>query len=94
VLGACRGGTWDDHPGKQLVRGGGGVGHHRTRPVIARDPLRLAAARLAADYVLRAEAWAGDVDEELVVALEQLHQRILDHIGNIPTYVDGADEVA
>jgi hypothetical protein len=66
--------------------------HHRTRPVIARDPLRLAAARLAADYVWRAEAWAGDVDEELVVALEQLHQRILRHIGNILTYVDGADE--
>jgi ATP-binding cassette subfamily B protein len=47
--------------------------------VIARDPLRLAAARLAADHVLRAEAWAGDVDAELVVALGQLHQRILGH---------------
>jgi hypothetical protein len=94
VLASRQRGTPDDNPGKQLVRGGGGVGHHRTRLVIARDPLRLAAARLTADYVLRAEAWAGDVDEELVVALGQLHRRILGHIGNIITDVDGADEVA
>ena len=61
--------------------------------MIARDPLRLAAARLAADYVLRAETWAGDVDAELVVALDQIHQRILGHVGSIPSYVDDADEV-
>jgi hypothetical protein len=77
-----------------MAGGGGGVGHHRTRHLTARDPLRLAAARLAADYVWRAEAWAGDVDEELVVALEQVHQRILGHIGNILIFGDGADEVA
>jgi hypothetical protein len=55
------------------------------RVMIARDPLRLAAARLAADYVWRAQAWACDVDEELVADLEHVHQRILDHIaGALP----------
>jgi hypothetical protein len=48
--------------------------------MIGRDPLRLAAARLAADYVWRAQAWACDVDDELVTDLERVHQRILDHI--------------
>jgi hypothetical protein len=55
------------------------------RVMIARDPLRLAAARLAADYVWRAQAWACDVDEELVADLEHVHQLILDHIdGALP----------
>jgi hypothetical protein len=48
--------------------------------MITRDPLRLASARLAADYVWRAQAWACDVDEDLVADLEHVHQRILDHI--------------
>ena len=61
--------------------------------MVARDPLCRAEARLAADYVLRAEAWAGDVYAELVVALDQLHQRILGHVGSIPSHVDDADEV-
>ena len=60
--------------------------------MIARDPLRLAAARLAADYVWRAEAWAGDVDEELVVDLERGHRRLLEHIDDILTD-DRGDEV-
>jgi len=47
------------------------------------DPLRLAAARLAADFVWRAQAWACDVDEDLVVELEQVHQRILAHIDQV-----------
>jgi hypothetical protein len=51
--------------------------------VIARDPLRLAAARLAAEYVSRAATWAHDVDEELVVDLERVHQRIVDDIRDI-----------
>jgi hypothetical protein len=51
--------------------------------VIARDPLRLAAARLAAEYVWRAATWAHDVDEELVVDLERVHQRIVDDIQEI-----------
>jgi hypothetical protein len=51
--------------------------------MIVRDPLRLAAARLAAEYVYRAEAWAGDVDPGLVVDLERVHQRILEHIHDI-----------
>jgi len=51
--------------------------------VIARDPLRLAAARLAAEYVSRAATWAHDVDEELVVDLERVHQRIVDDIQDI-----------
>jgi hypothetical protein len=60
--------------------------------LIARDPLRLAAARLAADYVWRAEAWAGDVDEQLVMDLDRVHRRLLEHIRDILTE-DGADEV-
>jgi hypothetical protein len=51
--------------------------------MIVRDPLRLAAARLAAEYVWRAEAWAGDVDPGLVVDLERVHRRILEHIHDI-----------
>ena len=51
--------------------------------MIARDPLRLAAARLAAEYVSRAATWAHDVDEELVVDLERVHQRIVDDIQDI-----------
>jgi hypothetical protein len=58
------------------------------------DPLRLAAARLAADYVWRAEAWAGDVDEELVEALAGVHQRLLEHIHGQVTHPAEADEVA
>ncbi|WP_338200108.1 hypothetical protein, partial [Candidatus Nephthysia bennettiae] len=58
----------------------GGRAQEATRVVITRNPLRLAAARLAADYVWRAQAWACDVDEELVADLEHVHQRILDHI--------------
>jgi hypothetical protein len=60
----------------------------------ARDPLRLAAARLAADYVWRAGAWAGDVDDQLVVVLEEVHHLILEHIHDILTGVDRADQVA
>jgi hypothetical protein len=48
--------------------------------MIARDPLRLAAARLAAEYVSRAATWAGDVDEALVNDLERVHRRIVDGI--------------
>lgn len=44
--------------------------------MIARDPLRLAAARLAAEYVSRAATWARDVDEDVVADLERVHQRI------------------
>lgn len=62
--------------------------------MMARDPLRMAAARLAADYVWRAQAWACDVDEDLVLALEQVHQRMLEHIDGIRAGVDGADKVA
>jgi hypothetical protein len=61
--------------------------------MIARDPLRLAAARLAAEYVSRAAAWAHDVDEEIVVDLERVHQRIVEDIHGIVTGRDGADEV-
>jgi hypothetical protein len=61
--------------------------------MIARDPLRLAAARLAAEYVSRAAAWAHDVDEEIVVDLERVHQRIVEDIHDIVTGTDGAGEV-
>jgi hypothetical protein len=61
--------------------------------LIARDPLRLAAARLAADYVWRAEAWAGDVDQQLVMDLERVHRRLLEHIDDILTD-DGPDQLA
>jgi hypothetical protein len=57
-----------------------GCAQEAIEDMIARDPVRLAAARLAADYVWRAQAWACDVDEELVTELEHVHQRILDHI--------------
>jgi hypothetical protein len=50
------------------------------RLMLARDPLRLAAARLAAEYVSRAASWAGDVDEGLVIDLERVHRRIVDDI--------------
>jgi hypothetical protein len=61
--------------------------------MIPRDPLRLATARLAAEYVSRAAAWAHDVDEEVVVDLERVHQRIVEDIHDILTRTDGADEV-
>ena len=48
--------------------------------MIARDPLRLAAARLAAEYVSRAATWAGDVDQALVIDLEGVHRRIVHDI--------------
>ena len=60
--------------------------------MIARDPLRLAAARLAAEYVSRAAAWAHDVDEDVVVDLERVHQRIVEDIHDIVTVSDCADE--
>ncbi|PZR93108.1 MAG: hypothetical protein DLM67_14135 [Candidatus Nephthysia bennettiae] len=59
--------------------------------MIARDPLRLAAARLAAEYVSRAATWAHDVDEELVVDLERVHQRIVDDIQDILAHRDEAN---
>lgn len=62
--------------------------------MIARDPLRLAAARLAAEYVSRAATWAHDVDEELVVDLERVHQRIVEDIEDILHRGDGADRGA
>lgn len=61
--------------------------------MIVRDPLRLAAARLAAEYVCRAEAWAGDVDQALVVDLERVHQRILEHIHDITGRDGGAEDL-
>jgi hypothetical protein len=61
--------------------------------MIARDPLRLAAARLAAEYVSRAAAWAHDVDEEVVVDLERVHQRIVEDIRDILTRTNDAGEV-
>jgi hypothetical protein len=59
--------------------------------MIARDPLKLAAARLAAEYVSRAAAWAHDVDEEVVVDLERVHQRIVEDIHDILTGADDRD---
>jgi hypothetical protein len=61
--------------------------------MIARDPLRLAAARLAAEYVSRAAAWAHDVDEEVVVDLERVHRRIVEDIHDILTRADDTGEV-
>jgi hypothetical protein len=48
--------------------------------LIVPDSLRLAAARLAADYIWRAEAWAADVDQQLVADLDRLHRRLQEHI--------------
>jgi hypothetical protein len=63
------------------------------RVMIVRDPLRLAAARLAAEYVWRAEAWAGDVDPGLVTDLERVHQRILEHIHDLLAKAEGAEDL-
>ena len=60
---------------------------------VPRDPLRLAAARLAAEYVCRAEAWAGDVDQALVVDLERVHQRLLEHIHDVTGTDEGAEDL-
>jgi hypothetical protein len=73
-------------------------GEARSLPVdagvmIAQDPLRLAAARLAAEYVWRAEAWAGDVDKDLVLDLERVHRRLLDHIQDLLRRLDGYQEL-
>jgi hypothetical protein len=64
---------------------------HGTEAALARDPLRLAAARVAAEYVSRAATWARDVDVELVLDLERVHQRIVDDIQDILGQGDGAE---
>jgi hypothetical protein len=61
--------------------------------MIARDPLQLAAARLAAEYVSRAAAWARDVDDEVVVDLERVHQRIVADIHDILARTNDTDQV-
>jgi hypothetical protein len=43
----------------------------------------VAEARMALQYLERAENWAAEVDEEIVVALVQVHQRLLDKIVNL-----------
>jgi hypothetical protein len=67
--------------------------HEAPTVMIVRDPLRLAAARLAAEYVWRAEAWAGDVDPGLVVDLERVHERILEHIRDILVTAEPGEDV-
>jgi ferredoxin-fold anticodon binding domain-containing protein len=61
--------------------------------MIARDQLRLAAARLAAEYVSRAAVWAHDVDEEVVLDLERVHQRIVADIHDILARTNDTEEV-
>ena len=43
----------------------------------------VAEARMALQYLERAENWAAEVDEEIVAALVQVHQRLLDKITNL-----------
>lgn len=52
-------------------------------------PLRLAAARLTADYVSRAVTWAGDVDRALAADLEEVHRRI---VAGIDEMLAGRDD--
>jgi hypothetical protein len=43
-------------------------------------PMLLAEARMAVQYLERAESWAAEVDEDIVADLFQIHRRLLDKI--------------
>ncbi len=45
--------------------------------------MRLAEARLAAEYLARAEAWSREVDQELADELDHLHSRLLERIDEL-----------
>lgn len=50
---------------------------------MVRGPLRVAEARMAAEYVARAEAWAQEVDEQVAAELVQVHRRLLERIDQL-----------
>jgi hypothetical protein len=52
--------------------------------------MRLAEARMAADYVARAQAWSQAVDDQIAAELGQLHQRILRRVDELSFSAPGA----
>lgn len=49
----------------------------------AARPMLLAEARMAVQYLERAENWAAEVDEDIVADLSQIHRRLLDKIDHM-----------
>jgi hypothetical protein len=47
--------------------------------------LTIAEARMAVQYLERAEGWAGGVDEEIVADMMLIHRRLLDKIDIMST---------